>query len=88
MTFTWFQIFNLDEFEALNLVSKVYTLELEGLGEKDFLVTKGNMVSVAYEGVMLSLGLNAENPFAFEGLAIYQDEETNDVYVGIEIDAD
>lgn len=90
MTFTWFKIFNLTEFEALNLVSKTYTQILEGIGQKDILVTKGECVSMLYEGIFLPLQLNDINPFIKEGeaegdlaYAIYIDAD-DDVYLGIE----
>lgn len=85
MIYTWFKIFNLPEFEDLELVSKIYTLELEGLGEKEFLVTKGNLVSITYEDVLISLELNDENPFEFEDFAIYIDDN-DDVFFGILVD--
>ena len=86
--FNWYKIFNLTEFEALELVSRTYTLDLEGLGLKDILVTKGNRIALTYEGVMLSLELNDRNPYEFEGLAVYIDDETQDVYLGIEVEDD
>lgn len=84
MIFDWWKIFNLLEFETAGLVSRTYTLELQDLGVKDIMVTKGNYVSILYEGVFLSLNMNAANPFTFEGHAIYIDGN-NDVYLGIEV---
>ena len=84
MIYTWFKIFNEGEFEASNLVSRTYTVNLEDIGQKDILVTKGNLVSMTYEGVMLSLDMNDANPFEFEGLAIYRDEN-DDVWLGIAV---
>lgn len=86
MIFDWFKIFNLVEFNALGLVSRTYSLELEGIaGIQEILVTKGNTVSMTYQGVMLALNLNDENPFRFDGFAIYVDEN-QDVFLGIEAD--
>lgn len=82
MIYNWFKIFNLTEFEALGLVQKTYTVELEDIGEKDILVTKGNLVSILYEGTFLSIGVTADNPFEFEDLAIYLDVN-NDVWLGV-----
>ena len=84
MIFDWFEIFNTDDFDALGLVSKTYTLELEGLGEQDILITKGQGYGITYNDVFLSLQLNGDNPFIFEGFAIYRDEN-NDVFLGIEV---
>lgn len=87
MEFTWFKIFNSDEFEATGLVSKTYTWFLEGIGQKDILVTKGVAIGMTYEGVFLSLNMSDENPFIFDGHAIYIDAN-NDVFLGIEIEAE
>lgn len=90
MIFTWFKIFNKTEFEALDLVSKTYTLILEGVGQKDILVTKGELFSILYADVFLPLQLNDINPFIKLGesegdlaYAIYIDANA-DVFLGIE----
>lgn len=85
MAYQAFKIFNKDEFDALDLYSKTYTLDLEGIGQKDILVTKGNLYGITYDGVFLALNQNDKNPFEFEGYAIYMDDN-NDVYLGIEIE--
>lgn len=85
MTYTWYLIFNTVTFDALGLVSKKYTLNLENIGQKDILVTKGITYGLTYEGVFLSLEMTDLNPFPFDGHAIYVDENDN-VYLGIEVD--
>lgn len=84
MNYTWFLIFNLAEFISLDLGSKTYTLNLDGVGEKDILVTSGNLVSITYDGIVLSINLNTKNPFEFEDHAIYVDDN-DDVYLGIAV---
>lgn len=84
--YTWYKIFNLTEFEALGLVSREYEYLVENLGLKTFLVTKGNLVSITYEGVMVSLNLNGNNPFYFDGHGIYLNA-SNDVFFGIETES-
>lgn len=86
MQYTWFKIFNRTEFNALGLVSRTYTLNLDGVGEKDILVTKGLALGMLYEGVFLSLELNDKNPFEFDDHAIYVDEN-DDVYLGIAVES-
>lgn len=86
MIYTWYKIFNLTAFNALDLVSKAYTLDLEDLGQKTILVTKGNLVSITYEGIFLSINLNGHNPFEFDGHAVYLHADTQDVYLGIAVD--
>lgn len=83
--FDWYRIFNVNEFEALGLISKTYTLELEGLGFKDILVTKSNFLSLTYEGVFLSVGLNDRNPFSMDGFAVYKNDN-DDIFLGIAVD--
>ena len=84
MIYTWFKIFNITEFDALNLISKTYTFILDGVGQKDILVTKGVTYGMTYEGDFLSLNMIDRNPFEFEGYAIYVDADQN-VYLGIEV---
>lgn len=83
MIFNWFLVFNLTEFLATQLVSKTYQLELEGIGIKDILATNGKTISVTYEAVMLSINLNGKNPFIFEGHAVFLDNATQNVYLGL-----
>lgn len=85
MIYKWFYIFTTTDFEALDLVSKTYTLNLDGIGFKDILVTKGNALGITYEGVFLSLEMNDKNPFEFDGHAIYVDDD-DQVWLGIEVE--
>jgi len=83
--YTWFKIFNRIDFNALGLVSKTYTLNLQGIGQKDVLVTKGITYGITYDGVFISVGLNDLNPFSIDDRAIYVDNN-NDVYLGIAVE--
>jgi hypothetical protein len=83
MNYNWFKIFNRTEFDALELTSKTYTLFLEGVGEKDILVTKGNYYGMTYEGIFLCLQMGDVNPYVMDGHAAYLDEATDDVYLGL-----
>lgn len=84
MIFTWFKIFNLDEFLALGLVSKAYTFELEGVGVSEILVVHGNEVSMIFRDVMLPINFLDKNPFAMDGFACYA-KDNGDVYLGIAV---
>lgn len=86
MIYDWYKIINRAEFLAAELVSKEVELILEGIGQRTILVTKGNLVSIVYEGVMLSIGLTEANPFAFDGHAVYLDADDN-IWLGIEVEA-
>jgi hypothetical protein len=45
-------------------------------------VTKGNRISLTYEGIFLTLGMNDDNPFEFEDHAVFIDDNL-DVWLGI-----
>lgn len=79
--YNWFLIFNLASFEATGLISRTYTVDLLNIGTKDVLVTKGNLVSLTYDGIMLSLNLLGANPFEMDGHACYLDDNGN-VWLG------
>ncbi len=83
MIFDWYKVINKTDFEATELVSQEVTLILEDIGSKDFLITKGNLVSITVDDTMLSLGLKADNPFVFNDRAIYLDPATQDIYYGV-----
>lgn len=87
MIFNWYKIFNLTEFEALGLVSRTYKLTLNGIGEKEILVTKGNSVNVLYGDAFMPVNFYDYNPFIRGGYAVYKDAETDDVYLGILVEA-
>lgn len=87
MIFDWYKIINKAEFLAADLVSKEVEVFLEGVGVRNILVTKGNLVSILYEGVFLSIGLTDENPFIFAGHAVYVDDN-DDIWLGIQTNED
>lgn len=82
MIYTWFYVFSLDEFNSAGLVSRTYTVTLDGIGQKDVLVTKGNFVGLTYEDEFLCVELGDKNPFEFENFAVYVDE-SNQVWLGL-----
>lgn len=84
MIYRWYKIFNLTEFLATNLVSRELTVFLTDTGERKFLITSGNEISVLYENkFFLPLQFNDENPFVSGVYAIYVKPITTDVYFGI-----
>jgi hypothetical protein len=84
MEYDWYKIFNETEFNALNLPSKEYIVNLEGIGEKTFLVTKGNVISVVVDDKLLPIEFNGENPWVDELKAVFVDIN-DDVYVGYQV---
>ena len=81
MNYTWYFIFERSEFEADGLVSRTYVLNLDGIGQKNVLVTQGELLGITYEGVFVALGLNEKNPFEMDGFAIFEDDRG--VWLGI-----
>lgn len=82
MEFSWFLIFNLDEFLATELVTRRLTYNLSGIGGREFLISRGNEVSVTVDDSFLVINFNENNPWVNEGKAIWHDEVTGNVYVG------
>jgi hypothetical protein len=86
MMYDWYNLFNLTEFLALNLVSRTLQVVLSGIGQKDILITRGNEVSIVFEDVILPVQFSEENPFTRVGDAgtygVYIDE-AQDVWLGI-----
>lgn len=87
MEFNWFPLFNRSEFEELGLVSRTLTVTLEGIGEKEILITQGNELAITYEGIFLPVSFTDKNPFVKEGHAIFEDSNEN-IFLGIEIEED
>ena len=84
MIYTWYYIFNSDEFNLLGIPSRTYTVILDGIGQRDVLVTKGNLFGLTYNDVFLPLELNQKNPFEFENLAV-QVHDNKNVFLGIAV---
>lgn len=82
MEYDWFNIFNLTDFNSTGLISRTYSFFLGTLGLKAILVTKGNVVSMLYDGVFLPIQLNSLNPYKIDDRAVFIDEN-NDVWLGI-----
>jgi hypothetical protein len=81
----WYLLFNLEEFEDAELVSRNLTLTLTDIGEKEILITKGNHVAIYYEDTFLPINFLDHNPYARDGRAVYLDEQ-GEVWLGIEVE--
>lgn len=80
--FNWYRVFNLQAFLDSGLVSKEATLAVDGTGDKEILITRGNTVSMLVDDLLLPLNLNAKNPFRFGERAIFLDT-FGDVWLGV-----
>ncbi len=82
MIYDWYFVFNLDEFIATGLVSKSVQLKFPSTGLETILITQGNLVSILFRDVFLSLDLNDKNPFEFDGFAVATNDD-GDICIGI-----
>ena len=83
MVYDWYKIFNLTDFLSKNLASVSIEANLEGIGLENFIITKGNLISIVYKDVMLPINYNDENPSVQGIYATYLDDETQNVWLGI-----
>jgi hypothetical protein len=84
MTYKWFKLFSLTEFQATGLVTRELTRDLVGIGTVNILISVGNLVSITYDGHLLPINFLGNNPFVRGQYAVYIDSE-NFVWLGIEI---
>lgn len=84
MTYNWYKVFNKTEFEATELVSIEYELLLTGIGLKTFLVTRGNCLGITIDEWFLAIGIREDNPFIFNGRAIFWDIN-DDIWYGVPV---
>lgn len=84
MNFNSYNVFNRTEFEAAGLVSRTVTVNLENVGVKDILITKGNELGITFEDTFLIVNFEDQNPYYRNGYAVLEDEN-HDIWLGIEI---
>ena len=83
MGWNWYELFDRAEFEATGLVSRTLTVILSGLGEKEILITRGNLLGILIDDVFLAVSLDENNPFIRSGYGILEDEEGK-IWLGVE----
>ncbi len=86
MTYKWYFIFNRTDFLATGLTSREYDVNMENIGLKTILVTLGNLLGLTYEGIFLPIQMNGSNPFAFDSMAVYVNDDNN-VFLGFAIES-
>lgn len=88
MTFDWYNVFSIPEFQAEGLVSKNLLYNLQDIGEEEMIVVSGNLLSLIFRDVILPVQFFDKNPTVREGedgtYAVYVDEN-DDVWLGIEV---
>ena len=80
--FDWYRLFNHAEFLALDVPSREFDVVLGTLGQKTILATRGNLTSILYDGIFLSIDLNGRHPFRFGEFAVWLDVN-DDVWLGV-----
>jgi hypothetical protein len=85
--FDWYKLFSLAEFEATELGSRTLKVFLEGIGEKEVTITKGNTTAIVYEDVFLPIEFNDKNPYVYPGgsHSVYLDADGM-VWLGFEVE--
>lgn len=78
----WWKVFNLDEFNALNVPDYYLTLNLDGLGLTDIVIMRGFDISVLFLGYVLTPFLNGRNGFSIENKVSAYIDEDNNLWVG------
>ena len=88
MTYNWFKLFSLPEFMATGLVSRKLFVILDGYGQREILITRGNVVSILYLDTFLPVSFLDRNPYVRAGdagtYAVYKDADDY-VWLGIGI---
>jgi hypothetical protein len=89
MIYDWYMLFSLPEFLATGLVSKTIDVVLDGVGEKEILVTRGNEIGIQYDDVFMMIDFEGRNPLSVQGdlftYAVYKDSDHN-IWLGIGIE--
>ncbi len=85
MIFNWYNLFLLSDFVSTGLVQRTITVSLEGIGEKEILITAGGFVSILYEGTFLPLQFLDANPYTRDNLGIYLDTDGY-VWLGVAVE--
>jgi len=80
--YSWFLIFNLNDFLATELVSKDYALNLETVGQSVFTAFQGNVVSIKYLDEFMPVNMYPEPMYEKLNYAVYRDDETGNVWFG------
>lgn len=76
--YNWFLITSASEFLASGLVQKQVLMYLSGIGQSEFIISKGNLLNVQYLDTIISVGAGApKNPHARNGYAAYIDDAGN-----------
>ena len=85
MAVNWYNIGNKTEFLNKGIPQEVKNMELEDMGQVEIVFISGFNFSVIFNGEMLTPQLNGRNPFYRNKSTCYVDPQTNEVWVGYEV---
>lgn len=80
---TWYQIYDLNEFERLNVPDVYLTVNLDGLGLHDIVIMRGFNISVLFMGYILTPFLNGRNGFSLDNKVSAYIDADNQLWVGV-----
>jgi hypothetical protein len=85
MIYDWYKLFNMQEFLDTGLTSREIVQVLVGRGRTTVLVSRGNVVSLTYDGAFMPVNMIDINPFVVSPYASFLDSG-GDVWIGFEVD--
>lgn len=85
MIFDWYLVYNLTDFDALNIHSKSIPLNTEDRGLINLIITKGQYYGVNFvdDDIFLAVGINNQNPFNLGSRSVAIDTHNN-LWIGLE----
>lgn len=85
MNVNWYNLFSKPDFEATGLVQRIINASLNEIGDKEIIISKGNLLTVLYDGVLLPVNFQDQNPFTPDDTHyVYIDDDQN-VWLGVAI---
>ena len=75
MSWNYWKVYTVKEFEVQNVPQVTITRDLDTLGTVEISFFQGFNLSVLFQGVILTPNLNDRNPFDKNGVAAYTDEK-------------
>lgn len=85
MAYDRYKIFNLEEIQERELVNISFDFFLDGIGLETIQYFKGFQDCVLIREEILPIQFNGENPVRKNGVGVWIDTTTNDVYAEYEV---
>lgn len=85
MIFDWFELYSYVDFMSSGLFSKNLNIFFSGYGSKQIMITRGSLVSVIIDDLMIPTDFSDKNPYIVGDYAVYR-SENNVIYLGFKVD--